>query len=179
MRDLETSRPAMEASLTGHLVFSTLHTNSAVDSVVRLLGMGLDSFNFADALLGIIAQRLVRKVCDNCGITEAANEKALKALAEEHCADSDVSQKSVIAQWQQRHGGNIMLRGPTGCNESGQTGYRGRIGLNELFSVSRQARSLMQHRGGMEALSAAAKANGINRVIDGHTDLRQVRAVCG
>ena len=187
MRDLETSRIAMEAALTGHLVFSTLHTNSAVDSVVRLLDMGLDPFNFADALLGIIAQRLARTVCESCGIVEPAGNKALQALAKEYCVDADVSQKSVIAQWQERHGGNIMLRAPRGCTECGQTGYRGRIGLYELFSVNRQARSLMQHRGGMEALSAAARANGmttlkqngIDKIIDGRTDLKQVRAVCG
>jgi len=155
--------------------------------VVRLLDMGLDPFNFADALLGIVAQRLARKVCEACGVTEAAPDKALKALAEEYCIDSDVSQKSVIAQWQERHGGNIMLRTPRGCTECGQTGYRGRIGLYELFSVNRKARSLMQHRGGMEALSAAARANGmttlkqngIDKIIDGRTDLKQVRAVCG
>jgi len=187
MRDLETSRLAMEASLTGHLVFSTLHTNSAVESVVRLLEMGLDPFNFADALLGIIAQRLVRKVCESCGIAEAAEAKELKALAVEYCVDSGISQKSVIDQWRQRHGGNIMLRRPKGCSECGQTGYRGRVGLYELFSVNRQARNLMQHRAGMEALLDAARANGmttlkqngIDKIIDGHTDLKQVRAVCG
>lgn len=187
MRDIETARIAMEASLTGHLVLSTLHTNSAVDSVVRLLDMGLDPFNFADALLGVIAQRLARKVCETCGTLEVAQDDELEALAQEYCADTDGATGPVIAAWKARHDGKIMLRRPNGCDTCGQTGYRGRIGLYELFVVDRAARRLMQKRGAMEELLGAARAagmatlkqNGIDRIIDGHTDLKQVRAVCG
>ena len=187
MRDIETARIAMEASLTGHLVFSTLHTNSAVDSVVRLLDMGLDPFNFADALLGVVAQRLARSLCVSCSIAAPAGNDELEALAQEYCLDSTRTPQSVIAAWQQRHNGNIMLRKPKGCAECGQTGYRSRVGLYELFTVDRKARALMQHRGSMEEILDVAKANGmtslkqagIDKIIDGHTDLKQVRAVCG
>ncbi len=187
IRDLETSRIAMEASLTGHLVFSTLHTNSAVDSVVRLLDMGLDPYNFADALLGVVSQRLVRGICTTCGTSAPADDAELEALALEYCADSSDTPQSVIDGWQARHGARIMLRRPRGCDECGQTGYRGRIGIYELFSVDRRARGLMQRRGSMEDLLAAArsngmttlKQNGIEKIINGQTDLKQVRAMCG
>ncbi len=187
MRDLETAHIAMEASLTGHLVMSTLHTNSAVDSVVRLLDMGLDPFNFADALLGVVAQRLARRVCDACGVSEAARDEELEALAQEYCLDSTLSVSSVIDTWRQRHDGNILLRRAQGCGECGQTGYRGRIGLYELFTLDRKTRTLMQQRAGMEAMLREAcangmttlKQNGIDKIIDGLTDLKQVRAICG
>jgi type II secretory ATPase GspE/PulE/Tfp pilus assembly ATPase PilB-like protein len=187
MRDLETARIAMEASLTGHLVLSTLHTNSAVDSVVRLLDMGLDPFNFADALLGVVSQRLARRVCDTCGTHEKAGEQELHELAKEYCIESELQPAAVVAQWQQKYGADILLRRPQGCAECGQTGYRGRVGLYELFSLNRQARSLMQKRGSMEELLLSAKANGmltlkqngIEKIVAGFTDLKQVRAVCG
>ncbi len=187
MRDLDTAHIAMEASLTGHLVLSTLHTNSAVDSVVRLLDMGLDPFNFADALLGVIAQRLARRLCDTCGTREAAAEDELQALAEEYCLDSELSVASVIDNWRKRHDGNILLRRAHGCGDCGQTGYRGRIGLYELFTLDRKTRSLIQQRAGMEEMLRVAcangmttlKQNGIDKIIDGHTDLKQVRAICG
>jgi type II secretory ATPase GspE/PulE/Tfp pilus assembly ATPase PilB-like protein len=187
MRDLETARIAMEASLTGHLVLSTLHTNSAVDSVVRLLDMGLDPFNFADALLGVVSQRLARRVCDTCGTRETAGDQELAALADEYCLESDLSPAAVIEQWKQAYAGNIVLRRAQGCAECGKTGYRGRVGLYELYTLNRKARSLMQKRASMEDLLLAAKAdgmltlkqNGIAKIVAGLTDLKQVRAVCG
>jgi type II secretory ATPase GspE/PulE/Tfp pilus assembly ATPase PilB-like protein len=190
MRDLETARIGMEASLTGHLVLSTLHTNSAIDSVVRLLDMGLDPFNFADALLGIVAQRLARKVCETCGTREAATDEELVTLAEEYCADTEIAPASVIDQWRARHAGKegkILLRRAQGCAECGNTGYRGRVGLYELFSLDRELKSLVQKRAPMEELLRLARAkgmttlkqNGIDKIISGLTDLKQVRAVCG
>ena len=187
MRDLETARIAMEASLTGHLVLSTLHTNSAVDSVVRLLDMGLDPFNFADALLGVVSQRLARRICEACGTREKAGDDELAALAEEYCIDSDTAPAAVINQWKQKYGGSILLRRPQGCSDCGQTGYRGRVGLYELYTLNRKSRGLMQKRASMEELLLAAKAdgmltlkqNGIDKIVAGLTDLKQVRAVCG
>jgi type II secretory ATPase GspE/PulE/Tfp pilus assembly ATPase PilB-like protein len=189
MRDLETARIAMEASLTGHLVLSTLHTNSAVDSIVRLLDMGLDPFNFADALLGVISQRLARRVCESCGRMEAAGGDELEALAAEYCAETDTSPHAVLAEWRQQYAkdGEILLRRPAGCAECGQTGYRGRVGLYELYALDRKARALIQQRASMEELLQTArsngmttlKQNGIERIVEGLTDLKQVRAVCG
>lgn len=187
MRDLETLRIAVEAALTGHLVFSTLHTNGAVESVVRLLDIGLDTFNFADALLGVIAQRLARKVCEACGTLEAASDDELADLAREYCTDANGEVTPLVTAWKARHGGTVMLRRPAGCEECGHTGYSGRIGVYQLFTVDRGSRRLMQQRASMEELLEAAtaggmttlKQDGIEKIIDGHTDLKQVRAVCG
>ena len=189
MRDLETARIGMEASLTGHLVLSTLHTNSAIDSVVRLLDMGLDPFNFADALLGIVAQRLARKICETCGTRETIGDDELQTLAEEYCVETDLKPANIIEQWRTRYAsdGHITVRRTQGCAECGQTGYRGRVGLYELFSLDRSLKSLVQKRAPMEELLRAARAkgmttlkqNGIEKIIAGITDLKQVRAVCG
>jgi type II secretory ATPase GspE/PulE/Tfp pilus assembly ATPase PilB-like protein len=187
MRDLDTAHIAMEASLTGHLVLSTLHTNSAVDSVVRLLDMGLDPFNFADALLGVLAQRLARRVCGACGVKEPAGEDEIQSLAVEYCADTNEHPAGVAARWQAAANGPILLARARGCPECANSGYSGRVGLYELFVNDRKARALMQKKGAMEELLAAAKAagmttlrqSGIENIIAGVTDLKQVRAVCG
>ena len=81
MRDAETARVGVEASLTGHVVLSTLHTNSAAESVTRLLDLGLEPFSFADALLGVVAQRLVRKLCTQCKSAYVADQAELAELA--------------------------------------------------------------------------------------------------
>ncbi|MFM9972513.1 MAG: ATPase, T2SS/T4P/T4SS family [Burkholderiales bacterium] len=187
MRDLETAHIAMEASLTGHLVLSTLHTNSAVDSVVRLLDMGLDPFNFADALLGVLAQRLARRVCAACGVKEEASTEELEALALEYCMDSDLRPADVLARWQAHTNGPILLARAKGCAECANSGYNGRLGLYELFAADRKTRALMQKKGAMEELQEAARAagmatlrqSGIDKIVGGLTDLKQVRAVCG
>ena len=187
MRDLDTAHIAMEASLTGHLVLSTLHTNSAVDSVVRLLDMGLDPFNFADALQGVLAQRLARRVCGACGVKEAAGEEELQALASEYCIETALNPADVLERWQTQAGGDILLARAQGCAECANSGYSGRVGLYELFAADRRTRALMQKKGAMEELMEAAKAggmatlrqNGIEKIVTGLTDLKQVRAVCG
>src|SRR5574341_1245952 len=116
MRDEETARIGVEASLTGHLVFSTLHTNSAPESVVRLLDMGVQPFNFADSLLGVLAQRLVRKLCPKCRALTPLDAQGVAELAEEYCADSPLAPDKVAAEWRKRFAGALRIPEVRGCD---------------------------------------------------------------
>ena len=100
MRDAETAKTGIEASLTGHLVFSTLHTNSAVESVIRLLDLGMDPFNFADALLGVVSQRLVRSLCPDCRRPNKASAEEIDDLLKEYCDGTTLEPAAVRARWQ-------------------------------------------------------------------------------
>jgi len=141
MRDAETTGIGIEASLTGHLVFATLHTNSAPESIVRLLDMGMDPFNFADALLGILAQRLAKRLCSSCKQAYAPSEAELNLLLTEYCEellnteaflkDAEAGRANVLAGWRQRYAdkdGKFSLYRAVGCDECNK-GYRGRVGL--------------------------------------------------
>ncbi|MBC7501112.1 MAG: type II/IV secretion system protein, partial [Herminiimonas sp.] len=111
-RDPETAKVVIEASLTGHLVFSTMHTNSAVESVVRLLDLGLDPFNFADALLGVVGQRLARRLCPVCRIPGPAEQDEIDMLAHEYCFENELDPGEVIAHWREKYqdgSGNLTL----------------------------------------------------------------------
>ena len=190
MRDVETTKVGIEASLTGHLVLSTLHTNSAAESVVRLLDMGMDPFNFADALRFILAQRLARRLCPTCrqAYTPAAAE--LDDLLAEYCRDGSRGADEVLASWRKKFGdadGNIVLRRAAGCDECGRTGYRGRVGVYELLSADAAVKHLIQTHGTVADIKLAAVAggmqtlmqSGIERILQGASDMTQVRAVCG
>jgi type II secretory ATPase GspE/PulE/Tfp pilus assembly ATPase PilB-like protein len=169
MRDAETARTGIEASLTGHLVFSTLQTNSAVESVGRLLDLGMDPFNFADALLGVLAQRLVRKLCSDCKVAYAPNAAELEELA---------SESRVLPPRQ-------MLYRAKGCVRCDRTGYQGRVAVYELLVADPAVKRLMQMRAPVSGIAAAAAASGLrtlkqsalDKVIEGHTDLQQVRTI--
>jgi type II secretory ATPase GspE/PulE/Tfp pilus assembly ATPase PilB-like protein len=191
IRDQETSQVAIEASLTGHLVMSTLHTNSAPETVTRLLDMGMDPFNFADALLLVLAQRLVRRLCSHCRQPEEAGAAALIELAQDHnAAFGDpamrLSDEEQVAQWRQRFGsdGRLTLYRPVGCDRCDGTGYRGRAGIHELMGVSRDTRKLIQTGARVEELLRAAQADGlrtlrqdgIEKVLAGVTTIDEVRA---
>ncbi|HMC12806.1 MAG TPA: ATPase, T2SS/T4P/T4SS family, partial [Gallionellaceae bacterium] len=144
MRDKETVSTGIEASLTGHLVFATLHTNSAPESIIRLLDMGMDPFNFADALLGILAQRLAKRLCKDCKRAHIATQDELKALLTEYAEelkttetwkkDPNAAFKGLYTEWVKLFGddkGQITLYEKVGCDKCGNTGYRGRVGLHE------------------------------------------------
>ena len=188
MRDQETTKIGIEASLTGHLVLSTLHTNSAPESVVRLLDLGMDPFNFADALLAILAQRLAKSLCPDCkeSYTPAADE--IKELAEEYAEGTGLDAKAIIADWKtsHTHDGAFKLNRAKGCRNCNNTGYRGRVGIHELMSVSPTTKRLIQTRAPVSELVTAAiadgmrtlKQDGILKVLEGQTDIMQVRAVC-
>jgi type II secretory ATPase GspE/PulE/Tfp pilus assembly ATPase PilB-like protein len=198
MRDKETVSTAIEASLTGHLVFATLHTNSAPESIVRLLDMGMDPFNFADALLGILAQRLARRLCESCRQAYQPDQAEVDALLEEFCeelvgteafkSDPEAARARVLAGWRARHAdaeGRFTLYRPVGCAECNK-GYRGRVGLHELMIGTDKVKRLLTEHARVSALLAAAledgmltlKMDGIEKVLAGLTDIKMVRAVC-
>jgi type II secretory ATPase GspE/PulE/Tfp pilus assembly ATPase PilB-like protein len=199
MRDTETAGMGIEASLTGHLVLSTLHTNSAAESIVRLLDMEMDPFNFADALIGILAQRLAKTLCPNCKRSYQPDEQELHHLAHEYCKDllpPDASEEeqqpyidNIIEEWRKNFAnqrGNFILYKPTGCKECNETGYRGRIGLHELLIATPKIKQMILTRTPaaeihVEALNAGMrtlKQDGIEKVLQGYLDLPHVRAVC-
>ena len=198
MRDKETVGMGIEASLTGHLVFATLHTNSAPESIVRLLDMGMDPFNFADALLGILAQRLAKRLCSTCKQSYQPSEVELQLLLTEYCEellntdsflkDPEAGRAAVLAGWRQRYAdkdGRLTLYRAVGCDECNK-GYRGRIGLHELMIGSDKVKKLLQEHSRVAQLLAAAledgmltlKMDGIEKILMGATDIKMVRAVC-
>jgi type II secretory ATPase GspE/PulE/Tfp pilus assembly ATPase PilB-like protein len=185
MRDTETAQIAVEASLTGHTVFSTLHTNSSVDTVVRLLDMGVQPFNFADSLLGVLAQRLVRRLCAACKVAEAVDEERALALATEYCADTPLEPRALLAEWAGRYGPPQLWSAP-GCEACHGTGYRGRIGVHELFVNTPAIAPLIHRRADAHELRGIAipagmrtlKQDGMNKCLQGLTDLNEVRGNC-
>jgi type II secretory ATPase GspE/PulE/Tfp pilus assembly ATPase PilB-like protein len=180
MRDKETTQIGIEASLTGHLVFSTLHTNSAPESITRLLDMGMDPFNFADAILSILAQRLVLTLCKNCKQAYHPTEQEFNELVREY--NPEVFEKNVGLAYTD----DFTLYRPNGCDLCNGTGYRGRMGIHELLMGSDEIKRLIQSKARMEELRRQAivdgmstlKQDGIEKVLAGHCDLLQVRKVC-
>jgi type II secretory ATPase GspE/PulE/Tfp pilus assembly ATPase PilB-like protein len=188
MRDEETTKIGIEASLTGHLVLSTLHTNSAPESIVRMLDMGMDPFNFADALLAVLAQRLAKTLCKECKVAYSPDEVEMEALATEYVENTDWDSKLIHKKWHEDHtkDGEFTLYKAKGCKACNNTGYRGRLGLYELMTVTPSIRRMIQKRALVsdlvhEALASGMhtlKQDGISKVLLGHTDIGQVRAVC-
>ena len=188
MRDQETTKVAIEASLTGHLVLSTLHTNTAPESVVRMLDLGMDPFNFADALLAVLAQRLAKALCPKCKQAYSPDTQELDDLVGEYIQGTSLAASDVMDQWRNVYAEKetFKLYKATGCSHCSHTGYRGRLGLHELMTVSPSVRHLIQTRANLSELQAAAinsgmrtlKQDGIAKVLQGLTDISQVRAVC-
>jgi type II secretory ATPase GspE/PulE/Tfp pilus assembly ATPase PilB-like protein len=196
-RDKETVSMGVEASLTGHLVFSTLHTNSAPESITRLLDMGMDPFNFADALLGILAQRLAKKLCD-CKESYVPDAEELRLFAAEYSdelrhsaawtADYAGETKKLIESWHKTYDqdGQLRLFRHVGCDKCNKTGYKGRIGLHELLIASDDIKKLIQERARVAEIFAAAveggmrtlKMDGMEKIMMGLTDIKMVRQVC-
>lgn len=178
MRDHETVATGIEASLTGHLVFSTLHTNSAPETITRLLDMGMDPFNFADALLGVLAQRLVRTLCKDCKETYHPDRKEYDDLVRAYAGDFDALGYS--------YNDDLQLYRANGCDKCNNTGYRGRTGIIELLNGTDEMQGLIQGKAKMEDLREQAvkdgmttlMQDGIRKVFTGVTDIRQVRKVC-
>jgi type II secretory ATPase GspE/PulE/Tfp pilus assembly ATPase PilB-like protein len=199
MRDKETVAIGIEASLTGHLVFATLHTNSAPESIVRLLDMGMDPFNFADALLGILAQRLAKRLCSKCKEPHVATEEELNLLLNEYAlelqnttpwkADPQGEREKLFEEWRKEFAnekGEFTLYTAKGCDTCGGSGYKGRMGLHELVMGSDEIKKLIQEHArvaeilavGLENGMRTLKQDGIEKVMQGLTDIHQVRAVC-
>jgi type II secretory ATPase GspE/PulE/Tfp pilus assembly ATPase PilB-like protein len=176
MRDAETAHTGIEASLTGHLVFSTLHTNSAPETLTRLLDMGLDPFNFADALLGVLAQRLARTLCKACKVEYRASAAQVEELRQAYGAEAFDGLGL---------GEEVTLYRGVGCAECTQSGYRGRVGLHELLVATPEIKRLIQQRARIAEVAACAQQEGMTtllqdgvlKVLAGVTDMHQVKAV--
>lgn len=174
MRDHETASIGIEASLTGHLVLSTLHTNSAPETITRLLDLGLDPVNFSDALLGVLAQRLMRTLCGDCKEPYKPDEKELNHLiqqyGEEHFKELEINLDEV------------ELMRAVGCEKCGDTGYRGRTGVHELLVGTHELQNMIYQKASLEDLKKQAildgmrtlKQDGIEKIFDGLTDYEQL-----
>ena len=179
MRDEETAETGIEASLTGHLVFSTLHTNSAVETVIRLLDMGLDPFNFADALLAVLAQRLVKRICPECKEEYHPDEDEFAEL--EHAFGG----KEETAKFGIEYSDDFVLFRGKGCGSCNNSGYRGRAGIHELLVANDAMKRLIANKARVTEMVTTAKGDGMTtlvqdgilKALDGLTDVKQVKAV--
>jgi len=199
MRDQETTKIGIEASLTGHLVLSTLHTNSAPESVTRLLDLGMDPFSFADSLLGVLAQRLAKTLCPSCKRSHTATEKEIETLLAEYCHEIKASggtrkamttlHKETLKEWKAMYAskkGKFTLYKPDGCEACDGTGYRGRIGIHELLVASDAIKEHIHNRSTVRTILATAmkegmrtlRQDGIEKILQGHTDIYQIHKVC-
>ncbi|MDD4928256.1 MAG: ATPase, T2SS/T4P/T4SS family [Gallionella sp.] len=193
MRDQETAKIALEASMTGHLVLSTLHTNSASETVARLIDLGIDRYNLSDALLAILAQRLARKLCAACSWPEEISAQALDEVANEYVLSvqtklpSRQEREDLVERWRGAYAqdGKLYFRNPAGCKLC-NGGYKGRVGLYELLRATPALRhQVRQHSSASEYLKAGVedgmrtlKQDGIEKVLRGITDMSQIRSAC-
>jgi type II secretory ATPase GspE/PulE/Tfp pilus assembly ATPase PilB-like protein len=198
MRDKETTHIGIEASLTGHLVFATLHTNSAPESIVRLLDMGMDPFNFSDALLGILAQRLAKRLC-SCKQQYLPEPGEVKSFLTEYCEemmnttpfkkDAKGAMEAIYREWAKAYGndkGQLMFYKPVGCDKCGGSGFKGRCGLHELLIATDPLKKLIAEKARVAEMLAVAleegmrtlKQDGMEKCLQGVTHMKEVRAVC-
>lgn len=178
MRDRETAATAIEASLTGHLVLSTLHTNNAPETLTRLLDMGMNPLNIADSFLGVLAQRLVRRFCEKCQESYHPSEDEFADI------QSDYGKKA-LARAGHTYGPGMQLTRASGCEKCNGSGYKGRMGIHELMEGTPEVKILIKKSATSEELAKLAvkqgmtrlKQDGIHKVFQGLTDMREVRRV--
>jgi len=167
IRDLETAVIAIQAALTGHLVFSTLHTNDAPSTVTRLVNMGVEPFLISASLIGVMAQRLVRQIC-------------------EHCKETYEPSKALIKKWGLGGRDTVVLYRGRGCDNCKGTGYRGRIGIFELMAIDDELREMIIQGASTVALKRKAKEKGMRllgqdglfKALAGITSIEEVSRVC-
>jgi type II secretory ATPase GspE/PulE/Tfp pilus assembly ATPase PilB-like protein len=180
MRDKITAKAAIAASLTGHLVFSTLHTNNAPETIIRLIEMGEDPINFADAMLGIIAQRLVRRLCNQCKVPYHPSREEYGQLVAAYGEDC------FVGHGMPAYGDDLTLMRSGGCPACDGFGYSGRIAIQELLVNSPGIKLAIRQRSGADDIERVAREegmvslrqDGIEKVFQGITDLNQVHLVC-
>ncbi|MDP4693645.1 MAG: ATPase, T2SS/T4P/T4SS family, partial [Opitutales bacterium] len=168
IRDFETAKIATEAALTGHLVFSTLHTNNAIQAVVRLVDLGIEPYMVAPSILAVVAQRLAARICDNCKRSYTPDPEVLNRYFD------DMDQVSVTP---------VFYDG-RGCSHCRNTGYHGRIAFHEMALVTQEMRSLISNRASDEALAIAAKKvgyrplryDGLKKVLLGYTTVDELES---
>ena len=179
MRDKETSSIGIEAALTGHLVLSTLHTNNAPETLTRLLDMGMNPLNISDAFLGVLGQRLVRRMCSKCSETYTPTEEEFEELRMDFGSD-------MFDAAGYTHAGANQFRRADGCENCSGSGYRGRVGIHELMEATPEIKVLIKknatsHELGIQAIKdgmTTLKQDGIMKVIEGLTNVPEVRRVC-
>ncbi len=177
MRDQETASIGIEASLTGHLVFSTLHTNSAPETITRLLDLGIEPVNFADALLGVLAQRLVRTLCPECKEEYVPDEEEFSKIA--HAYDETLFPELEVKRE------SVTLARAVGCEKCGGSGYKGRTGIHELLVASEGLRRAIVTGASVEEIKNIAMTegmrslfqDGIGKLLKGQIDMQQLRRV--
>jgi type II secretory ATPase GspE/PulE/Tfp pilus assembly ATPase PilB-like protein len=179
MRDRETASIGIEASLTGHLVFSTLHTNNAPETLTRLLDMGMNPLNISDSFLCVLAQRLVRRLCKDCSESYRPSEEEFKDIRSDY---GEKAFKSLNIQNNTR----VKLHRTAGCEKCSGSGYKGRMGIHELIEGTPEIKLLIKRQANSQDLAKQAinqgmttlKQDGIRKVFQGITDIREVRRVC-
>ena len=179
MRDYETASIGVEASLTGHLVFSTLHTNSAPETVTRLLDMGLNPLNFSDAFVIVLAQRLVRRLCKNCREEYHPDREEFEDIVRDY-GEEDFKKTGI------KYTSDLKLFRAAGCDQCNGTGYKGRMGIHELMDGSPEIKRMIKRQAGADELFVQAKKEGMNtlmqdailKMFQGLTDMSEVRRVC-
>ena len=181
MRDLETAAAGIEASLTGHLVLSTLHTNSAPETITRLIDIGLDPINFADACIGILAQRLMRTLCPDCKVQYQAKQEEVDFIVRHY--NSDLSEAEALQEL--NINSECKLYKAVGCKKCDETGYKGRVGVHELLPVNGEIKNLIYKNAPVgeikiEAIKAGMRTltqDGILKVLSGLTDFKQLQSI--
>jgi type II secretory ATPase GspE/PulE/Tfp pilus assembly ATPase PilB-like protein len=179
MRDFETASIGVEASLTGHLVMSTLHTNSAPETVTRLLDMGLNPLNFSDAFLCVLAQRLLRRLCKNCRQAYSPEQEEFDDIVNDY-GEEDFKKTGIKLT------SDLKLHKPVGCDQCSGTGYKGRLGIHELMEGTADIKRMIKKQASAEELFVKANEqgmttllqDGILKVFDGLSDMVEVRRVC-
>ncbi len=178
MRDHETAAIGIEASLTGHLVFSTLHTNSAPETITRLLDMDIDPFNFADALLGIMAQRLMRTLCPKC-------KEGYNPTEEEYDEIMEIYGREYFPRVGIKYSKDLLLYKPKGCQNCNGTGFKGRMGVHELLVGTDEIKRAVQRRAPIDDLRNLALKQGMRTLLQdalekmfrGVVDYKQARTI--
>lgn len=179
MRDYETASIGIEASLTGHLVFSTLHTNSAPETITRLLDMGLNPLNFSDAFICVLAQRLLRRLCKSC-------KKEYNPSKEEFDEIVDSYNPEHFKSTGIQHNNDLKLYAPVGCDKCNGSGYKGRLGIHEMMEGTAEIKRMIKKQASAEELYQQAASQGMStlmqdgvlKVFQGITDMSEVRRVC-
>ena len=183
MRDKETAEAGIEAALTGHMVFSTLHTNSAPETVTRLLDMELDPYSFGDSLLGVLAQRLIRRLCKKCKEPVEVTPEGLAAFKKEFAYDKAWDDLEVEKDV-------VLFKRPEEtrkkCPACQGSGYKGRAGIHEYMINSDDLRMMIYNHAKVSELRAKAmeegmttlKQDGIRKVMQGLSDIFEIRRVC-
>jgi len=179
MRDYETASIGVEASLTGHLVLSTLHTNSAPETVTRLLDMGLNPLNFSDAFLAVLAQRLLRRLCKNCRKAYSPTQEEFEDIVNDY-GEEDFNKTGI------KFSSDLKLHKPVGCDQCSGTGYKGRVGIHELMEGTPDIKRMIKKQASAEELFFKANEEGMTtlmqdailKVFNGLSDMDEVRRVC-